>query len=92
MNSPSSITLAYMEIKPRSAAADLSTLPAKVAADCLQMVPLRYTTKVMEFASSWSCAAIIQCLPDAISSSILSELPFALNHWRSFSRLRLFRR
>lgn len=76
MTKPSPVTLAYVDSQPSSAANDLSILPAGDAASFLETIPHRYAVSVLGFASSWSCAAILEHLPKTVGASMLRDLSF----------------
>lgn len=77
MPKPVSVTLAYIDTRPASAAADLSRLAPDDAGAFVDSIPVRYAVKVMGFVSSWSGAGILSKLSSSKAVSILSETPFA---------------
>lgn len=75
--SKATLTLAYIDTHPGSAAADLAALPAKEAAAFLASIPLRHVTRVIGFASSWAGAGMVQHLPVDTAAGVLRETAYA---------------
>jgi len=77
MTKPIAVTLAYIDTRPASAAADLCRLSPIEAGDFIDSIPVRYAVKTLGFASSWSCAKMLEGRAPTKATNILRELPFA---------------
>jgi Mg/Co/Ni transporter MgtE len=77
MPRPVSVTLAYIDTRPASAAADLSRLDPEDAGAFVDSIPVRYAVKVMGLVSSWSGASILARMSASKAVGILIETPFA---------------
>jgi Mg/Co/Ni transporter MgtE len=75
MSDPNLLSLAFLENKPKAAAALLQELPAEQTVDFLQHIPVDILTPVIDGMTSWPAARALSLLPAELAADILRDLP-----------------